>query len=430
MSNLKIFPEAPNPSPQMVKKFYFLDYFLILLQSCKSYQDKELVFASFKNLKDKLRLGESKYRKLTIDESDLSENQMKRYRYTFDQVIIEASNYKLVKDKGKKILLTELGAQSLIIADKDKNKFYDRMLNLMESKYSAFYHLVKLCYYRNKVKNGLLIFPIYSPRKLGFEKSDIKTNGDLIKYSDKLKKRLEFDIKNFLGKVQNLDAINKLLIDKLYDDGLLGTENSQNFDQTKYNSIIGRFRKYWLNFFLKNLYGYEYSFDTFNIWVERGKQLGIVHSTEFFPDFDGRLVFPTSIIVKENNNSDLVQAFSYQNSEALYIHKPKWGNIDNQDSFIDALVESYFDLKRNRRMQFIRLSDLRERVCYKIRIPSFIFNDFLQKTYHESLKGLTRIQISLEADRLPYETNAMYLKREPVMVSGQYKNIIAIDYKK
>jgi hypothetical protein len=414
----------------MVKKFYFLDYFLILLQSCKAYQDKELIFSSFKNLKDKLRLGESKYRKLTIDENDLSENQVKRYRYTFDQVIIESSNYKLVKEKGNKILLTELGLNSLILAEKDKNQFYNRMLSLMEAKYSAFYHLVKLCYHRNKVKNGLLIFPIYSPRKLGFEKSMMKTNGDLIKYADKLRKRLELDIKNFLSKNKNLNDINEILLTRLIDENLLGTEKNRTFDQTKYNAIIGRFRKYWLNFFLKNLYGYEYSFDTFNIWVERGKQLGIVHSTEFFPDFDGRLVFPTSIIVQENNNQDLLKAFSYLNSENLYVHKPSWKNINNQNNFIDALVESYFDLKRNRRMQFIRLSDLRERVCYKLRIPSFVFNDFLEKTYHESLKGLTKIQISLEADRLPYETSAMYLKREPVLVNGLYKNIIAIDYKK
>ena len=31
-------------------------------------------------------------------------------------------------------------------------------------------------------------------------------------------------------------------------------------------------------------------------------------------------------------------------------------------------------------------------------------------------------------DRLPYETNAMYLKREPVLINGKLKNIIAINY--
>lgn len=425
-----MFDNNPAPSPQMVKKFYFLDYFFILLQSCQSYDDKSKIFLNFKSLKDKLRLGESKYRKLTIGENDLSDNQIKRYIYTFEQVIIEASNYGLVRAAGDNLFLTKLGAECLVVGEQNKDKFYRRMLTLMEEKYSAFFHLVKLCYSQNKIKNGLLIFPIYSPRKLGFEKSEMETSGDWITFSQKLVRKLEIDIENFLGKRKNLKEVNNVLIHKLEEDKLLSKDRRHFFDQGKYNSIISRFRKYWLNYFLKNLYNYTYSFDTFNIWVERGKQLGIVHSTEFFPDFDGRLVFPTSIIAKSNNNSDLINVFNYSNRESLYMHKPSWDIIDNQEDFIDALVDSYFDLKRNRRTQFIRLSDLRERVCYKKRIPSFLFNEFLQKTYHKSIKGLTRVQISLEADRLPYETNAMYLKREPVLVNGQHKNIIAIDYKK
>ena len=94
------------------------------------------------------------------------------------------------------------------------------------------------------------------------------------------------------------------------------------------------------------------------------------------------------------------------------------------------MVDCYFALKRDRGTHFIRISDLRERVCYKKRIPSFVFNEFLEKIYLRNLKGETKVQISLEADRLPYETNAMYLKREPVSVNGQFKNIIAIDYRK
>ncbi|EXZ22228.1 hypothetical protein M086_4043 [Bacteroides fragilis str. S13 L11] len=45
-----------------------------------------------------------------------------------------------------------------------------------------------------------------------------------------------------------------------------------------------------------------------------------------------------------------------------------------------------------------------------------------------NLKGEIRVKISLEADKLPQETNAMYLKREPILVNGKYKNIISINY--
>lgn len=419
----------PRPNPQMVKKFYFLDYLYILLQSCKMYEDRNKIFSNFKVLKEKERLGESKYRKLTTELTDLSKKQEQRYIYTFEQVITEAVNYDLVKEQKRNLYLTDLGNECLQVGDKDRRPFYERLLELMESKYFAFYHLINLCYDQNRTKNGLLIFPIYSPRKLGFEKSEMKTNGDWIKYSYKLKKKIEIDIENFLGQRLDLKNANDSLLNNLFDDNVLSKDQEELFQQNKYNSIINRFRKYWLNYFLKNIYQYPYSFETFNIWLERGKQLGIVHTTEFYPDFDGRLVFPTSIIVRRNNNNDLSKIFSYKNGENLYIHKLQWTHT-NQERFVDSLVDAYFNLKRRRGTHFIRLSDLRERVCYKRRIPSFVFNEFLEKIYNRNLKGDTRIQISLEADRLPYETNAMYLKREPVSINGQYKNIIAIDYRK
>lgn len=419
----------PIPNPQMVRKFYFLDYIFILLQSCKSYDRDEDIFVNFKNLKEKERLGESKYKKLTIDQSSLSYKQFQRYYYTYEQVIIEAVSYELIKQNKDKLILTDTGIECLNIGEKDKRMFYEKLLLLMEKKYFAFYHLINLCYSQNKTKNGLFIFPIYSPRKLGFEKSNMKTNGDWILYSNKLRKKLETDIVKFLGQSIDLEKANDALILSLFNDDLLFKDSSKLFDEKNYNSIISRFRKYWLNYFLIKIYNYKHSFETFNIWVERGKQLGIIHTTEFFPNFDGRLVYPTSIITNKSNNNDLVNVFQYENGKKLFIHKLQW-NQDNQNSFVDSLVDSYFDLKRTKGTHFVRISDLRERVCYKRRIPSFVFNEFLEKVYNRNLKGETKIQISLEADRLPYETSAMYLKREPVSINGQYKNIIAIDYRK
>lgn len=426
-----MFDKKPNPTPQLIKKFYFLDYFLILFQSIDSYDDKEDVFTNFKILKNKERLGESKYLKLLKEEEeDLSENQVKRYRYTFDQVIIEAINYNLIKDDRNKLHLTESGKKCLEIGKKDKRRFYNRILQHMESKYHGFYHLINSCYNKKMAKNGLLIFPVYSPLKLGFIKTEMKTNGDWLDYSTKLKKRMEHDIDMFLDKKINLNEPHEILLNKLDEDKILLKDRSKPFIQSNYNSIISRFRKFWLNYFLKNLYDYHFSFDVFNLWAERGNQLGIMHSTEVFPDFNGRLVFPTSIVTDKSSNKDLVKIFGYSSGENLYVHKPDWEDVATQEEFMKFLVEAYFDLKRNKRTHFIRLSDLRERVCYKMRIASFIFDDFMEKAYNMNLQGNTgKIQISLEADRLPHESNALYLKREPILVNGMYKNIIAIDFK-
>ena len=50
--------------------------------------------------------------------------------------------------------------------------------------------------------------------------------------------------------------------------------------------------------------------------------------------------------------------------------------------------------------------------------------------YRLNLQSKLQIKIALEVDKLPEETKAMYLTREPVMIAGKYRNIIAIDISK
>ncbi len=426
-----IFKEEPVSSPQLVKKFYFIEYFYILLKSAEHYSDKEKVFENFKNLKHKFQLGESKYKKLTQDVDVLSETQITRYRYTFDQVISEANSYGLIREKNNEILLKDFGIKALNDFEKGKLEFNKHMLQLMESKYNAFYHLIKLCYKSNEHKQGVLILPVYSPLKLGFKKDGLKNNTHIYDYLKALTKKLESDIKTYTHKKINLTTAESILIDELIADNYISNDLTSGYDSKNYNSLLKKVRSYWLNFFLKSIYNYTYSFDTFNIWVERGKQLGVLHSTEFYPNLDGRMVYPTSIISQSHVvNEDFLKVYEYENKEVLYIHRPQWKNEKNRELFVKTLVDTYFDLKRVRGNLFINLSDLKEKVCFKIRIPGFLFDQCLEETYHLNLKDELHIQISLEADRLPQETSAMYLKREPVLVNGKYKNIIAIDYKK
>jgi hypothetical protein len=307
----------------------------------------------------------------------------------------------------------------------------------MEGKFFAFYQLVKHCYNANSDNNGLLIFPIYSPLKLGFEKSQFKKNSDVYAYISKVTKTIEKDIKEYLNREIKLREPESQLLNSLISENFISVEKNDLFNSAFFYKVTQRTRAYWLNYFLKTIYKYQYAFDAFNVWVERGKQIGILNSTEYYPDFDGRLVYPTSLIIKESNNDDFKQIFEYDTGEKLFIHLPPWEKVDgfkkrkiNQDDFVKNLVESYFDLRRLRATHFIRLLDLREKVCYRMRIPTYHFDECLQQTYLMNLKGEMDAQISLEADRLPHETNAMYLRREPVLVNGKYKNIIAIDYKK
>ena len=429
-----------NSTPTFVKKFYFLDYFYILLKSIEFHSNYENALQEFIVLKNKYSLGESKYKKLTVDENVLTDKQMVKFEYTFKQVLSESIEYDLViktfpeniageNDKESLIQITQFGEKVLKeYEEKGKFAFNLSILNKMEEKSYAFYQLLKLCYAENISKNNLLIFPIYSGLKLGFDKSSFVTNKQVLEYSLALRNRLENDIKKYTKKTEvSLVEEEEVLITKLKADEIITGNTNQSFDSKKYNALLSRFRKFWLNYFLKNIYGYEYSFDTFNIWVERAKQIGILHTTEFFPDFSGRIIYPTSIITKNTNNKDFSKVFTYKTGEILYIHDPQWNTF--QEPFIRTLQEEYYVLQNTKKTHFINLLDLKERVCFKLKISGHTFDRCLEQTYLLNLQSkLNKIQISLEADKLPQETNAMYLKREPVLINGKLKNIIAINY--
>ncbi|MCK4764487.1 MAG: hypothetical protein KAW12_19970 [Candidatus Aminicenantes bacterium] len=417
-------------APYQVKKFYFLEYFYILLKSIEKHAREQDALDMFKLLRETHSLGDSKYKRLTSSEEEQSSRQVKLLYYTFKQVAAEALEYRLIDfdEKNGKYSLSMKGKELLSHYEEGNSyEFNKKLFPLMEEKFKAFYEIINFCYEQNKNKSGLLVFPLYSPIKLDFKKSEIKTTKDILDYSRALQKKLEQDIEEFIGKSIDLTQYNDELIQNLKKACLLPQDESGKFAPDKYNSMIIRFRKFWLKTFLNQIYGYKSGFPSFDIWTYRGKQIGALHVTEFYPGFSGRIVYPTSVIVDHETNGDFEKLFDYANGYSLYIHSPSWADPENQDKFVDALLDAYFSSRKTNRSYFVGLPDIRELVCYKMRISQHLFNVFLEKAYLLNLKGELKVKISLEADKLPHETNAMYLKREPVMVNAKYRNIIAID---
>jgi hypothetical protein len=413
-----------------VGKFYFLDYFYILLKSVTTVPDgnRDDIFDHFRTLKDSHQLGESKYKKISLFE-ELSGKQLGRYRYTFNQIIEESRLYELIiNTDNHKIILTKLGSELLELYDKDRSLFNSRLFALTEGKLYGFHYLVSKSYEADLQKGGLLIFPIYSPLKLGFIKNQITTSADVIKYIKALSLKLKEDINKFLKTDIDINEGEAQLISKLKDSKLIDDDYSKKFDQLNYNLITKRVRDFWLNYFLKTIYKINLSVSYFDLWIHRGKQLGIINTTEFYPDFDGKIVYPISILsTKMVNNADFSSIYKYPNNEILFLHKP---NLDtSMDEYIRILYDSYLDLRNRYKSLFINLADLRDIVCYKWKISSDTFIEFLQKAYLLNLQNEIRINISLEADKLPEETQAVYLKREPILIDNKLRNIISINLK-
>lgn len=414
---------------QSVKKYYFLDYIYILLDSVSTQSKWQDIVLSFLRLKRRYRLGESKYRKLTVDTEDVTNGRIRRYIYTFEQVLDEASEYGLITsdDDEETLSITELGNR-LLKQHKRKGPiaFNESLLKLMERKYGAFRYILNNLYKPNRNLSGFLFLPSYSPLQLGFERELMKTTGNFVLYSKKLALTLEEDIRKYSGIKRNLTRENNKLLKRLTKSGLLPSTYESPFDPKKYNVITKRFRDSWMTYFLKNIYSYKFSMNSFDLWTYRGKQIGIIHATAFHPSFNGKIVYPLSVIAKTVKSRDFSKLYTYPDGNNLFIHKPRWSE-DNQEKFISTIWNAYYDMSRAYNSYFVNLMSLREIVCLNMKISQNTFDNFMDKTYKLNLLGKLPIRISLEVDKLPEETGAMYLKREPVMIDKKYRNIIAMD---
>lgn len=406
-----------------VKKFYFFDYFYILLKAIEEAAEKPRVFVYFQNLKQALNLGESKYKKIGAISDTISDSMFNRYWYTFSEVVEESSNLGLIIVTNNKFKLTEKGNSLLLIyTENGQEKFNEELFVLIESKSFGFHYLLSTIFNNNPDNSGTLVFPSYSPLKLHFTKQELVEGNKFIDYLNVLCGKLMEDVALHIGKQVNLNSANNDLIDKLVESGLID-KNYNLRDAKEYNLIVKRVRDFWASHFLRNVYGFKNinSISNFDIWVYRAKQVGIINITEFHPGFSGKMIYPTSIIYKKIKSSEFKKIYEYETGEVLYIHNPAFN-----DSFISSLYESYIELKRSHTSYFVNLNDIRDIVCYKLKISNKKFSDLLAHAYDLNLKGTLSISISLEADKLPSE-KAVYLIRDPIFIEGKVKNIIAIE---
>lgn len=416
------------------RKFYFLDYFFIFLSSVEKNIIHNEVFSAFKILKQKYRLGESKYKKLE-EVGNPTLHQQRRYRYTFNKVMDECKEYGLlIEEEDLTIHLTEEGKRLLNQYRTEGIRAFNlSVFRLMEESHKAFRTLVEFLYGANSKGSGVLVFPHYSPLELHFNRKNIQTTQDMIHYTELLVEKLQGDIERYLKRNVDLAPKNQELLKKITQDDLLPESSSGRFDPQEYNKITKRIRDFWLTYFLQELYNCPYSMTSFDMWGYRARQIGIIQATESYPFINGKLVYPTSVVLNEIHSDDFSEIFYYPDGKRLFIHKPTLGEDENnpyKNKFIDTLVNGYFDLKRRVRYNFVNLVSLREIVCFRLKISMQTFEETLNEIYRMNISGQLNIHISLEVDKLPEETSAMYMKREPVMVDGSYRNIIAIDVTK
>lgn len=416
---------------QYAKRFYFIEYYALLLEAINKYSIVAQAQTEFIYQKNSHYLGLSRYRKISSNIEDGTLLKSKdQYEYTFSQVLLECKNFNLVQeDKQTKTLLLTIDGSKLLTAYKNnKLQYKEILLQLMERKYNAFSYLLDKFYKISPKKSGLIIFPNYSPNDLGFSKSEFLTVGIVHKYIRKYEQRIVDDVKKYINQNYKITNETSELIAELKDKNYISDNFQESFNLKKYNAVVRKTQIFWRNRLL-NFYGINSRWQSFEIWIYRAKQLGILNTTPFYPDFLGQIIYPVSVITTKEliNKPDYRFVLNYKNEKYLYKREVQWERIEND--FFNELWNVYTELKKRNRINFLSLHNIKEIVCYNLKISYEQFSEFLNKAYEKSLNSNTSYTISLEADKLPEETNAIYIKREPIFINGKNRNIISLSYR-
>lgn len=416
---------------QYAKRFYFIEYYALLLGAIDKFSALSQAQTEFIYQKNLNYLGLSRYRKIStnVDEGVLIKSK-DQYEYTFSQVLLECKNFNLLyEDKDtKKITLTDDGMKLLRAYQQDKIQYKELLLQLMERKYNAFSYLINKFYDISPQKSGLIIFPNYSPTDLGFIKSEF-TNVRIVKeYIQKYEQKIIDDVKKYINQSYQVQNEYEELLFELKNKQYITDNSIDPFKLKNYNAVVRKTQVFWRNRLLK-FYGINSRWQSFEIWIYRAKQLGLLNTTPFYPDFLGQIIYPVSVITKNELKNKKYYDLVLKNKNGTYLYKRNvpWNLIEND--FYDELWNVYSELKKRNRVNFLSLHNIKEIVCYDLKISYEQFSEFLSNAYRKSLKGNTSYTISLEADKLPEETNAIYIKREPIFINGKNRNIISLSYR-
>jgi hypothetical protein len=157
------------------------------------------------------------------------------------------------------------------------------------------------------------------------------------------------------------------------------------------------FRDYFLDTYFKGEFGdvkYKFLRDRFHYF-------GMVNWSEHLLEFDGEILYSLVWLDERMPYSKKI----HLGAEIYYYSRPAWKEIFKE--FITALWEVY---KKSPGVGYVPVMDLRDSVCYKLKISDYDFDCLLKEAFLEGQKQRIPIKISADPSKIP-ETSK---KRLPV----------------
>jgi len=150
-------------------------------------------------------------------------------------------------------------------------------------------------------------------------------------------------------------------------------------------------RALFRDYFLDQYFGGELGDVKYKVIRDRFHYFGLANYSEHLPDFDGEVMYP--LIWKEpkvRHAKPIVLG-----EKTYYYSHPSWQEISKE--FLSRLWEAH---RSSPGVGYVPVMDLRDRVCFRLKISDFDFDKLLRQAHIEGQRGHTPLRILADPTNL------------------------------
>jgi len=163
---------------------------------------------------------------------------------------------------------------------------------------------------------------------------------------------------------------------------------------------------------------------TFRPWCPRMQALELVGYTDWHPNVQGRLLFPTALFRTSGDDGQFEElpGIRHPDGRTLFLHQPSWEGWSEQ--FWQTLATVYGEAFGRVRARYVSLPDVRDEVCRRLRLSPARFDWFLEHALAQVPED-GGWHLSIETDMREDLRTARGLVRRPVYVHKVPHTLIA-----
>lgn len=332
----------------------------------------------------------------------------------FSAILSEMKAYKLLdfEMRGKEICLDE-GGLRLFELIKDKN-----LVGIRHHITSIFceYHPQLITFLEKLLERKVIVIP-KPPGAREFKGRGFRFTAH---NSEHRKNYIDFCIGKIKELYQHLiktspSMLDVRMIDEMSDHIKVYVENKvrNRYEGVNQKNVVKWTELAIKDFLIKKEFSNTFkSVPEFDVWLDRLFFLWLVNYSPSFPLFNGSIIYPTCTFKEPSDSRREYEHYVLSNGDSIFVNKLYWERDGLK--FSETLKMAYAKLNSLQGISYIKIADIRDMVCYKLKIHDTIFDDFLKNSFKESNKGTYPLRISLDSDIYP---GREHWKRAPLLLS-------------